>query len=119
MLLHYGKDGYECIEELLKLVNKYKLMAKVNNINGCRHCGKEEPKYCEKCYQELISENCKLQMENIQLCNDINSRGYWPSNPMKKYEFTKLNLNSPIADNEKLEEGYERYLEEKEAEKNG
>lgn len=51
----------------------------------CVHCSHGEAKYCEKCYQDLISQNVKLQMENINLCNDINSRGYWPANPMKKY----------------------------------
>ena len=27
----------------------------------CLHCGSGEPKYCETCYQELISYNAKLQ----------------------------------------------------------
>lgn len=36
-------------------------------INGekkeCLHCGKGAAKYCEKCFQDLISENAKLQAE--------------------------------------------------------
>lgn len=32
--------------------------------NKCLHCGKNEPGYCEECYQELIGENAKLQVEN-------------------------------------------------------
>lgn len=31
--------------------------------NTCLHCGKGQPKYCEKCYQELISQNAMLQQE--------------------------------------------------------
>lgn len=27
----------------------------------CLHCGEEEPSYCEKCYQDLIGENARLQ----------------------------------------------------------
>ena len=27
----------------------------------CLHCNKNEVKYCEKCYQDLIAENIKLQ----------------------------------------------------------
>lgn len=29
----------------------------------CLHCGKNKPGYCEECYQELIGENTKLQLE--------------------------------------------------------
>ena len=31
--------------------------------NNCLHCGKNSKEYCESCYQELISENAKLQLE--------------------------------------------------------
>lgn len=27
----------------------------------CLHCGEGEPSYCEKCYQDLIGENARLQ----------------------------------------------------------
>jgi hypothetical protein len=27
----------------------------------CLHCGEGQPNYCERCYQELIVENLKLQ----------------------------------------------------------
>ena len=27
----------------------------------CLHCGSEKASYCEKCYQELIAENLRLQ----------------------------------------------------------
>ena len=38
----------------------------VNNLDKqtCLHCGKGKPDYCEKCYQELIGQNAKLQLEN-------------------------------------------------------
>lgn len=29
--------------------------------NTCLHCGEGKPAYCEKCYQELIAANLKLQ----------------------------------------------------------
>lgn len=29
----------------------------------CLHCGEGEVSYCEKCYQDLIGENAKLQRE--------------------------------------------------------
>ena len=29
----------------------------------CLHCGEGVPSYCEKCYQDLIGENAKLQRE--------------------------------------------------------
>ena len=29
----------------------------------CLHCGEGEPYYCEKCYQDLIGENARLQRE--------------------------------------------------------
>ena len=31
------------------------------NKKECLHCGKGYPDYCEKCYQDLISKNAKLQ----------------------------------------------------------
>lgn len=30
----------------------------------CLHCGNDTPLYCENCYQELISKNAELQLEN-------------------------------------------------------
>lgn len=31
--------------------------------NNCLHCGSKEAAYCEKCYQELIGTNAKLQLK--------------------------------------------------------
>lgn len=33
------------------------------NKKNCLHCGHGFANYCEKCYQDLISENAKLQAE--------------------------------------------------------
>lgn len=33
----------------------------VRNKKDCLHCGNETADYCEKCYQDLISENARLQ----------------------------------------------------------
>lgn len=35
----------------------------LENKNVCRHCGSGEPRYCEKCFQDLISENTLLRMK--------------------------------------------------------
>lgn len=35
--------------------------------NTCLHCGGEDPKYCEACYQDLIAENIKLQHDYMPL----------------------------------------------------
>lgn len=37
------------------------------NSKKCLHCGENEPNYCENCYQELITENAKLQAKNQEL----------------------------------------------------
>ena len=37
-------------------------LLQINKENKeCLHCGKGAAVYCEKCYQDLISENAKLQ----------------------------------------------------------
>lgn len=33
----------------------------------CLHCGKNKANYCENCYQELITENMRLQLEVLNL----------------------------------------------------
>lgn len=33
----------------------------------CSHCGNDTPLYCEKCYQELITKNAELQLENEKI----------------------------------------------------
>ena len=33
------------------------------NEEKCLHCGKNETKYCENCFQQLIAENAGLQNE--------------------------------------------------------
>ena len=35
--------------------------------NTCLHCGGEDPKYCEACYQNLIAANLKLQHDYVPL----------------------------------------------------
>lgn len=49
-------------EDLIK-----KCEVKVDKIlatKECLRCGKEEPYYCETCFQEIIAENARLQLEN-------------------------------------------------------
>ncbi len=43
----------------------------------CKHCGKQhQPNYCEDCYQDLISENAKLQkdLHDFKIEHDIMKR---------------------------------------------
>lgn len=40
-------------------------------VHTCSHCGENTPLYCENCYQELISKNAELQLENNQLKRKI------------------------------------------------
>lgn len=62
---------YQAIENLLtKYKNLVEIEAEHQKENGelrkekiCLHCGKNVAGYCESCYQELIGENAKLQLE--------------------------------------------------------
>lgn len=36
-------------------------------MENCLHCEKGQAKYCEKCYQDLIIENTKLQIDKNKL----------------------------------------------------
>lgn len=44
----------------------------------CLHCGNKKPYsyegYCEKCYQNLITENIKLQFKIYELENKLKHR---------------------------------------------
>ena len=39
-------------------------------VQKCLHCNEDTPLYCEKCYQELITKNGELQLENEELKNN-------------------------------------------------
>lgn len=39
-----------------------KELFKEENSCVCLHCDTHTPKYCEECYQKLITENAKLQL---------------------------------------------------------
>ena len=36
---------------------------KILATKECLRCGKEEPHYCETCFQEIIAENARLQKQ--------------------------------------------------------
>ena len=59
---YYKKMYLECnnafTETMLKDLEK---RYEVYRTNTCLHCENGEAAYCEKCYQELIAENLKLQ----------------------------------------------------------
>ena len=91
--LNYTDDVHDCIKDLLIMVNKYKklsivrkakinLKEKVDKLDKCRHCDEGEPAYCEKCYQDLITKNMSLQMDNINLRNELNTKKYNPYQPI-------------------------------------
>lgn len=46
-------------------VNIGMILTAIIKVNGktCLHCGKNDADYCESCYQDLISENARLQAE--------------------------------------------------------
>ena len=46
------------MEAMLKDLEK---RYEVYRDNTCLHCGEGKPDYCEKCFQELIVKNLKLQ----------------------------------------------------------
>lgn len=55
------KNGTFSQEDLIK-----KCEVKVDKIlaaKECLRCGKEEPHYCETCFQEVIAENARLQKQ--------------------------------------------------------
>ena len=43
------------------------------NTDKCLHCGKGIPNYCEKCYQDLVAENLRLQTELKKLKQEYES----------------------------------------------
>lgn len=45
-------------------VKLYKRIDELEKEKTCLHCGVGEASYCEKCYQELIAENLKLQKKD-------------------------------------------------------
>lgn len=47
----------------LAIENILNRLKKAEEKNTCLHCGSKRAAYCEECYQELISENAKLQTE--------------------------------------------------------
>ena len=56
-------DGldYEKLKEQGFAIKEEWLVKKSDNT--CIHCGNNLKEYCEKCYQELVAENAKLQLE--------------------------------------------------------
>lgn len=60
-ILKKCKNGTFSQENLIK-----KCEVKVDKIlaaKECLRCGKEEPYYCETCFQEIIAENARLQKQ--------------------------------------------------------
>lgn len=48
------------------------------NKRVCLHCGKEQPDYCESCYQDLISKNINMQVKldlGMKLMDNIGKVG--------------------------------------------
>lgn len=55
--LTYGDGEDDAFRVLLNLIDRLRNKEE----STCLHCGDSKPGYCEKCYQELIAENMKLQ----------------------------------------------------------
>lgn len=58
------------------IINNFILM-KESHEDECLHCGEHKAKYCEKCFQDLISQIMKLQLE----LNDLKGRYHIPPLP--------------------------------------
>lgn len=58
-------QGIEDYNKMMNALNSEK------TVHTCLHCNEYTPLYCEKCYQELISKNAELQLENNQLKRKI------------------------------------------------
>lgn len=56
-----GQDRKFVSEYRLKFLTALENLLNQHKENTCLHCGNNPPKYCEKCYQELIATNAKLQ----------------------------------------------------------
>ena len=54
------------IDELERLQKENALNFE-KTVHTCLHCSENTPLYCEKCYQELISKNAELQLENEKI----------------------------------------------------
>lgn len=65
------------------------------NKNSCLHCGNNNPSYCESCYQELISENVRLQAKINQLENKSKSDMKLISKNGCVFDFSKVENHIP------------------------
>lgn len=64
------------------------------NENTCLHCGNGKPAYCEKCYQELIGTNAKLQENSTSALMYIDNECIRKSKIKEKInELNKMNLD--------------------------
>lgn len=76
-IIYLTKDTILNTKAVQMLANYIERLQKENALNSektvhtCLHCGNDTPLYCEKCYQELISKNAELQLENNQLKRKI------------------------------------------------
>ena len=57
---YYKKMYLECNAAFTETALK-DLEKRYEVYRTCLHCGEGQPNYCERCYQELIAENLKLQ----------------------------------------------------------
>lgn len=90
MPLTYTDEDNEMVKTLLNIIDKYtdhyKFYTAANRLteaiddlkDECVHCGKGKARYCENCFQDLISQNMKLQLELSDLKN---KNSYIPPSP--------------------------------------
>lgn len=108
---------------LQTVLNELERLQKENALNSektvhtCLHCGNDTPLYCENCYQELISKNAELQLENNQLKRKIfdlyNSSGeYEKAKCIMTKELREYIPKQVIRDKiEEVNEEYKKYTE--------
>lgn len=63
--LEYELDQLSEQNENLKQLEKEHrwINGEIIEEKACLHCGTDKAAYCEKCYQELIAENLRLQLK--------------------------------------------------------
>ena len=52
------------LERLQKEIELENALENEKTVHTCLHCNENTPLYCETCYQELITKNGELQLEN-------------------------------------------------------
>lgn len=81
-----SRDEIEFIEKQIAkekgiskvIINNFILVKEEPDKPVCLHCAKNEAKYCEICYQDLLSKNAALQLEIVHTRENVRPVTYNP-----------------------------------------